>query len=66
VSSPGSLLVLLLPLLLIGFAAGAVRALSLRADLPPGRRRTLQALWVVLLLAGAPLWLFLAAALRLW
>jgi hypothetical protein len=66
VSSPGSLLVLLLPLLLIGFAAGAVRALSLRADLAPGRRRTLQALWVVLLLAGAPLWLFLAAALRLW
>jgi hypothetical protein len=37
-----------------------------RAGLPPSRRRTLQALWVLLLLAGAPLWLVLAATLKLW
>jgi hypothetical protein len=50
----------LLPLLLVGFAAGALRALSLRVE-DPGRRRLLSFAWVVLLLLGAPLWLFLAA-----
>lgn len=60
------LLLLLAPLLVLGFAAGAVRALSMRPGAPPGRRRALQAAWVLLLLAGAPLWLVLAAALRLW
>jgi hypothetical protein len=54
------------PLLLLGFAAGALRALAHRPGAPPRRRRTLQASWVLLLLVGAPLWLFLAAALRLW
>lgn len=57
---------LLGPLLALGFAAGALRALALRPDVAPRRRRALQALWVLLLLAGAPLWLVLAAALRLW
>ncbi len=52
------------PLLLIGFAAGAIRALAQRPDLPPRRRRALQAGWVMLLLAGVPLWLVLAALLR--
>jgi len=63
---PSRLAALLAPLLAIGFAAGAVRAVALRPGLTPGRRRALQALWVLLLLAGAPLWLVLAAALRIW
>jgi len=61
-----SLLLLLCPLLALGFAAGAVRALAHRPGLPARRRRALSAAWVLLLLAGAPLWLFLAATLRLW
>lgn len=60
------LVLLLAPLLLLGFAAGAIRGIALRPGTPPRRRRALQALWVLLLLAGAPLWLFFAAALRLW
>jgi hypothetical protein len=52
------------PLVLVGFAAGALRALSLRASLPPRRRRALQAGWVLLLLAGVPLWLVLSTLLR--
>lgn len=63
--SPLQLVVLLVPLLLIGFAAGAIRALSLRPDAPPARRRLLTAVWVLLLLAGGPLWLFLSATLGL-
>jgi hypothetical protein len=64
---PSQRLVLLLaPLLAIGFAAGAIRAVALRPDAPPRRRRALQAGWVLLLLAGAPLWLVAAAALGLW
>lgn len=57
---------LLGPLLVLGFAAGALRAAALRPALPSRRRRALQAAWVLLLLAGAPLWLVLAAALGLW
>jgi hypothetical protein len=53
------------PLLALGFGAGAVRGLS-RRDGPPGRRRALQALWVLLLLVGVPVWLVLAAVLRIW
>ncbi len=64
--SPASLLSVLLPLLLLGFAAGALRALAARDGLSPRRRRALQAAWVLALLVGAPVWLFLAAALRLW
>jgi hypothetical protein len=49
-----------LPLLLLGFVAGALRAASLRtADVK--RRRALAFAWVAVLLVGAPLWLFLAA-----
>jgi hypothetical protein len=54
------------PLLAIGFAAGALRALSRRPDWPVRRRRVLQAAWVALLLAGTPLWLVLAAVLKIW
>jgi hypothetical protein len=52
------------PLFLLSFAAGAVRVLAQR-EAPGRRRRLLQALWVLLLLAGVPLWLFAAATLRL-
>jgi hypothetical protein len=58
-----SWLLLLGPLLVLGFAAGVLRALSLRPGVPPARRRALNAAWVLLLLAGGPAWLFLAAAL---
>lgn len=54
------------PLFLLGAAAGALRVLARRPALPPRRRRALQAGWVLLLLAGVPLWLVLAAALRIW
>lgn len=60
------LLLLLAPVLLLGFAAGALRALTLRPGLDPRRRRALQAAWIALLLAGVPLWLVLAAVLRIW
>jgi hypothetical protein len=53
------------PLLLLGLAAGALRALASRPGLPPRRRRALQAAWVLLLLVGAPVWLVLAAVLRI-
>jgi hypothetical protein len=62
--SAASWLLLLGPLVLLGFVAGALRALALRPGLAPSRRRALAASWVLLLLVGAPLWLFLAAALR--
>ncbi len=52
------------PLLVLGFAAGALRAVSHRPGLPARTRRALAAGWVLLLLVGAPLWLFLAATLR--
>jgi hypothetical protein len=53
------------PLLALGLLAGALRALAQQPGIPPGRRRALSAGWVLLLLVGAPAWLFLAAALRL-
>ena len=55
---------LLLPLLLLGFTAGAVRAWATLPTHPPGRRRLLQFGWVALLLVGAPAWLVLAAVLK--
>ncbi len=59
-------LLLGLPLLILGAASGALRALARNPALAPRRRRTLQAAWVLVLLAGVPLWLVLAAALRIW
>jgi hypothetical protein len=55
-----------LPLLALGAAAGALRVLARDPALPPRRRRALQAAWVLILLAGVPLWLVIAAVLRLW
>jgi len=63
--SARALLAVLAPLFLLGFAAGALRALAQRPGTSDRRRRALQAAWVLALLAGAPLWLFLAAALGL-
>lgn len=60
-----TLAALLAPVVLIGFVAGALRALAQRTA-APRRRRSLQAAWVLLLLAGVPLWLVLAAVLGIW
>ena len=60
------LLAVLAPLLALGFVAGALRALAQRPALSPGRRRGLTAAWVLVLLVGAPVWLVLAAVLKLW
>jgi hypothetical protein len=65
VSSPPSLAGIALlygPLLALGFAAGAIRALALRPGLAERRRRVLSALWVSLLLLGVPAWIVLATA----
>lgn len=52
------------PLFLLAFTAGGLRVLGLRqAD--ERRRRAYQIAWILLLLVGAPLWLFVAAALGL-
>jgi hypothetical protein len=64
--SLGSALLLGLPLLVLGAASGALRALARQDTITPRRRRTYQAGWVMLLLVGVPLWLVLAAVLRLW
>jgi hypothetical protein len=61
--TPAALLAVALPLAALGFVAGALRAAALRAS---GRtRRLLQLAWVATLLVGGPLWLFLAATLRI-
>ena len=51
------------PLALLGFGAGAIRALALRPGQPERRRRALSALWVALLLVGVPAWIVVATAL---
>lgn len=57
---PARLALLLAPLFALGFGAGALRALARRPGIPDRRRRALSAAWVLLLLAGAPLWLVAA------
>ncbi len=59
-------LLLGVPLLVLGAVSGALRVLAQGAGQSPRRRRALQAAWVLVLLAGVPLWLVLAAALRGW
>jgi hypothetical protein len=61
-----SALLLGIPLLLLGAASGALRVLARQPALAPRRRRAYQAGWVLILLAGVPLWLVLAAILRIW
>jgi hypothetical protein len=53
---------LYLPLFLIGVTAGFVHLLG-RRSADRRRRRLWDVAWILLLLAGAPAWLFLAAAL---
>jgi len=53
---------LYLPLLALGGLAGLLHALGRRQP-DPGRRRLLDAAWIALLLAGAPLYLLAATAL---
>jgi hypothetical protein len=53
---------LYVPLFLVGVAAGVVHLLGRRSR-DPRRRRVLDITWILILLAGAPLWLILAAAL---
>ncbi|HEY7725094.1 MAG TPA: hypothetical protein VH880_07165 [Anaeromyxobacteraceae bacterium] len=48
------------PISLLAFAAGALRAAA-RHQRDGRRRRIAEVTWVALLLAGAPLWLFVAA-----
>jgi len=60
------LLALGAPLLLLGVASGALRVLASLPGALPRRRRALQAGWILVLIVGVPLWLVLAAALRLW
>lgn len=64
IESLSQLLWLVVPLASLAFAAGALRAVGLRQP-DPRRARLYQALWIALLLAGAPAWILLAAALRL-
>lgn len=63
--SPLHLLAIFGPMLLIGLAAGALRALGQRPALPASTRRAYGIGWVLLLLVGTPLWLFVAATLGL-
>ncbi len=56
------LLRIYLPLLLLGALAGFVYTLSLRTP-PSRRRRVLQITWILMILVGAPVWLFVAATL---
>jgi hypothetical protein len=47
----------------LGAVAGTLYLLSRRTGLPARTRRLLGALWVLVLLAGGPLWLLVWAAL---
>ena len=51
--------------LAVGTASAALYALSTRPEVDPRSRRTLSILWVLVLLAGGPLWLVTAAGLGL-
>ena len=51
-----------LPLLAVGGLAGLLHALGRRSP-DPRRRRMLAAAWIAVLLAGAPVYMFVAAAL---
>ncbi len=65
-TDPIRLTLLALPLFALGFGAGALRALGRREGITPQRRRGYALAWVLLLLVGGPLWLVLAAVLKLW
>jgi len=52
------------PLLALGLSAGVLHALARRSP-DPRRRRIYDIAWILALLVGGPVWLFVAAALRL-
>ena len=56
----GQIAVAILPLFVLGYGAGALRAVALRST-QPARRKVFTVAWVALLFAGPPLWLLLAA-----
>jgi hypothetical protein len=56
---------LVAPLLLLGVVAGVLHALA-RHPPDPRRRRSYDIAWILTLLVGGPVWLFVAAALHLW
>jgi hypothetical protein len=56
----GQIAVAILPLFVLGYGAGALRAVALRSTAAT-RRKIFTVAWIGLLFAGPPLWLFLAA-----
>ena len=63
-SGPGPRPFLLLAgFLAVGTASAAVYARATRPGTEPRRRRLLGILWILILLAGGPLWLVVAAGL---
>ena len=56
----GQIAVAILPLFVLGYGAGALRAVALRST-APARRKIFTVAWVGVLFAGPPLWLLLAA-----
>ncbi len=63
---PRNLALLLAPLLVLGFVAGAMRAVARRPGVAPRWRRSLEIGWVLLLLVAAPVWLVLAVVIGVW
>ncbi len=61
-----NLALLLGPLLVIGFLAGVVRALANRPGVPDVRRKRLEAVWILMLFVGAPIWLVFAVVIGVW
>ena len=56
----GQIAIAILPLFVLGYGAGALRAAALRSA-APARRKIFTVAWVGLLFAGPPLWLLFAA-----
>ncbi len=56
----GQIAIAILPLFVLGYGAGAVRAFALRSA-SSAQRKVFTVGWIALLFAGPPLWLFFAA-----
>lgn len=59
------MLVLYGPLVVLGVAAGVLRAFAGRPGVPVRRKRLMTIGWILLVVMGAPLWVFLHATLKL-
>jgi hypothetical protein len=53
------------PLAALGICAGVMRAFAARPGIPAPRKRLLTIGWIVAVLVGAPLWVFLHATMKL-